>query len=211
MVRFVKRGKMPSFAVRGQYEGYRDEKGVSSRSKTETYFRVRAFVETPRWRGVPIYLESGKKLPETRAEVTVVFRHRNPCLCPPASPRQSSEGAAAGTGTHFQNILHYEMQPEEKITLSFAVKKPGLSMVVEEKDFSFNYHRAYTEENFGDPHIYPYRKLLLDAIMGNQALFVSTDEIKASWKFIDPIILRWMKQKSPLIMYKAGTMPESGT
>ncbi len=195
-LRFVTRGKLPSFAMRGQYEGYRAESGVAPSSSTETYFSIRAFLDTPRWRGVPLYLESGKKLPEARAEVVVKFIHKTPCLCPPE------------LGIHFQNVLRYEIQPDEKIRISFAVKKPGLGITIEEKDFSFSYRDAYRKDEFIDPHVHPYRKLLLDAIEGNQTLFVSTDEIRASWKFIDPIIERWTKKKSPLVIYKSGTTPQ---
>ncbi|MBI4086098.1 MAG: glucose-6-phosphate dehydrogenase [Candidatus Liptonbacteria bacterium] len=70
------------FAVRAQYEGYRNEKDVKSDSNTETYFRITAFLDTPRFEGVPLYLESGKMMPESKAEVVVTFKHPLPCLCP---------------------------------------------------------------------------------------------------------------------------------
>jgi len=108
------------------------------------------------------------------------------------------------------NILRYEIQPDEKITLSFWVKKPGSDMLVEKRDFVFDYKALYSPDDFVDPHVDPYRKLLLDAIQGNQTLFVSTDEIKASWKYVDPILESWRKNSVSLKRYEPGTVPENG-
>ncbi|HEA84415.1 MAG TPA: glucose-6-phosphate dehydrogenase [Candidatus Wildermuthbacteria bacterium] len=176
--------EVEELTVRGQYEGYGEAKGVAKNSKTETYFRLLAEVDTPRWKGVPILLESGKSMKEDRVEVIVTFRHQQPCLCPP--------------GEHYKNQLNYHIQPTERIFASFWVKKPGSKMVLEKKDFSFDYREAYSEEEFIDA----YEKLLAAAISGDQTLFVSTEEILASWKFIDPIISAWKTDKVPLSSYK---------
>ena len=120
---------------------------------------------------------------ENRVEVVVTFRHQQPCLCPP--------------GEHYKNKLHYHIQPTERIFTSFLVKKPGSEMVLEQKDFSFDYRAAYSKEEFIDA----YEKLLAAAIAGDQTLFVSTEEILASWKFIDPIISAWQLRKVPLLSY----------
>ncbi len=176
--------------MRGQYEGYGQEKGVEKDSQTETFFRLEARLQLPQWRGVPIILESGKALAKSAVEVIVEFRHHTPCLCP--------------TGTHFTNILRYEVQPQEKITMSFWAKKPGSEMVIEEKAFSFDYGTAFGEGDFQDA----YAKLLLDAIEGNQTSFVSTEEIIASWKFIDPVIRAWQEDAVPLVSYAKGASPE---
>ncbi len=181
--------KNPS--VRGQYEGYRAEKNVDPKSETETYFKVTASLASSRWKGVPIYLESGKRMKEKRAEVLITFKHPSPCLCPP--------------DRHTQNVLRYSIEPEEGIFLSFYVKRPGTELTIEEQDFSFDYGRAYDKELFIDP----YEKLLLDTFVGSQMLFVSTDEIKASWKFIDAISGGWRRNKTPLVSYKPGTLPQA--
>ncbi len=185
------------FAVRAQYEGYRDEKNVKANSDTETYFHITAFLDTPRFEGVPLYLESGKMMPESKAEVIVTFKHPSPCFCPPGS-------GSGGAVKHYKNILRYQIQPKEAITTSFWVKRPGAEMLMEEKDFSFDYKNAFSKELFVDA----YERLLLDAISGNQTLFVSTDEIAASWKFIDPISKAWKKNSSPLLVYKSHSLPK---
>jgi glucose-6-phosphate 1-dehydrogenase len=176
-------------SVRGQYDGYRELEGVAVKSQTETYFRVEARLNTPRWRGIPFYLEAGKAMNESKFEVVVTFRHHTPCLCPP--------------GQHYVNQLVYRVQPDEAISLSFWVKKPGSGMVIEQKDFLFDYRTAYKGKQF----IEPYAKLLLDVISGDQTLFVSTQEIAASWKFIDPVRLAWNEADIPLQKYEVGSDP----
>ena len=177
------------YTLRGQYEGYRKEKGVAEGSITETYFQVEAKLNLPQWRGVPILLQSGKGMNESRVEVVVKFRHHTPCLCPPEA------------GKHFTNVLKYQVQPRESISTSFWAKKPGSEMVVEEKEFSFDYGQAFSGSEFLDA----YAKLLRDAIEGNQTSFVSTEEITASWRFIDPIIAAWKASHVPLIQYPKGS------
>ncbi len=176
--------------MRGQYEGYIKEDKVASESQTETFFRIESRLNLPEWRGVPIILESGKALHGSLVEVVVEFRHHTPCLCP--------------KGQHFTNVLRYEVQPHEGITMSFWAKKPGSDMVIEEKAFSFDYGKAFGGGEFLDA----YAKLLLDAIEGNQTSFVSTEEITASWKFIDPIIRAWEENAVPLVSYKKGINPD---
>lgn len=172
--------------IRGQYEGYRKEKGVDAKSQTETYFRIKTFLNTPRWKGVPIYLESGKAMAEDRVEVIITFRHTTPCLCPPDEKK------------HYQNVLHYRIQPKEGIHISFWVKKPGPDMVLEEKDFSFDYKEAFGGQEISEA----YDRLLLSVIRGDQTLFVSTEEIMAEWKFVDPIVRAWQENATPLKFYK---------
>lgn len=171
------------YTLRGQYEGYLNEKGVKPNSKTETYFKIKTFLDSPSWRNVPIYLEAGKKLKKDCVEIEIVFRHSLPCFCP--------------ENKHFKNILHYLIQPNEKISLSLFVKKPN-SELIEEKDFIFDYRKSFESEEFQDA----YEKLLLDIILGNQTLFVSTEELLSSWKFIDSILKIWRKNKPELLIYK---------
>lgn len=176
--------------IRAQYKGYKKTRGVAASSQTETYFRIKTGVNLPQWHGVPVYLESGKALKESKFEVSVHFRHDTPCLCPP--------------GQHYTNELLYRIQPNEGVFMTFWVKKPGTDMVIEKKDFSFDYRQAYAQTEFVDA----YAKLLLDAIAGDQTLFVSTEEINASWRFIDPIIRAWQANKVPLQTYPRGTGSE---
>jgi len=174
---------------RAQYQGYAQEKGVGAGSQTETYFRIETYLEDKNWKGVPIILESGKYMPEDRVEVTVTFRHQTPCLCPP--------------GVHYQNELHYQIQPKEEIRISFWVKKPGAEMVLEKKDFTFDYKQAFGEAEIADAYV----RLLYSVIRGDQTLFVSTEEIMAEWEFVDPIVRSWQDNAVPLEVYEKGMTP----
>lgn len=174
--------------VRGQYEGYKQLSGVSSESTTETYFKIIAHLSDPRWDGVPIFIESGKSLPEARKEIIVSFNHITPCLCPDPTKHQ-------------RNTVTFALEPEEKITIRFWAKKPGLEMELEEQMFEFNLRKGRQKMQF----VEEYEKLLLDCIGGNQLLFVSTDEVKAMWRFIDPIIDGWKRNLVPLHSYTSQT------
>ncbi len=178
---------------RAQYEGYRSVKGVAPHSETETYFRVKVSLSHPKWQGVPIVMEAGKRLIDPKkgeevTEVEVIFRHPQPCLCPP--------------GKHYKNSLVFRQDPKEGITIHFWSKKAGFAMELEERTFEFNLRHAehkaqYTEE---------YEKLLLDCIAGDQMLFVSSEEIAAMWRFVDPILGAWRTGAVPLRQYAPGSL-----
>ncbi len=172
---------------KAQYKGYRDIKGVKPNSNTETYFKIKAYLTSLRWRGVPIILESGKRMKKQIKEIVVTFKHKTPCLCPP--------------GKHFKNQVIFQLEPKEKIEISFLSKKPGLDMEIQERDFHFTYRKRSKKSQY----VEEYEKLLLDCIEGNQLLFVSTSEIKAMWKYIDPIIQTWDQNRVPLHFYKPDT------
>ncbi len=183
---------------RAQYEGYRSIKGVDPKSAVETYFKVALTLSHPRWRGVPIFIEAGKRTvdPKRKEEITeieVVLKHS-------------------------KNSITFRQDPSEGITIRFWAKKPGLTTEMEERVFNVDLreggHKSqYTEE---------YERLLLDCINGDQTLFVSSREIAAMWHFIDPIIKGWKKGLVPLRRYapdseavvaEAGVIiepPESG-
>jgi glucose-6-phosphate 1-dehydrogenase len=180
--------EITSSTFRAQYDGYHNIKGVAADSQTETYFRVRGYLSHPRWEGVPIIMEAGKRLidPKENKEITeveVLLKHPSPCLCPPDQ--------------HYRNSIVFHQDPVEGITIHFWAKKPGFAMEVEERVFEFDLRRAerksqYTEE---------YEKLLLDCIAGDQTLFISSDEVSAMWRFVDPIVVAWRKGAVPLHRY----------
>lgn len=174
-------------ALRGQYDGYDTEEGVTGASDTETYFLLKTKIATSRWRGVPFYLESGKSLREDRIEVEVVFRALPSCICGSDVPQ------------HHKNILTMTFAPDEAITMSFWVKEPGLSFKLERQDLTFTYHGA-------EGQVLPdaYEKVLYDCIVGDRTLFVGTKEVEAAWCFIMPILEGW--QKLPLYRYSRGSV-----
>lgn len=183
------REEIKQSTFRAQYNGYRAIPGVASNSQTETYFKIKAQLISSRWGGVPIILEGGKRLAEQRKEIIATFKHPQPCLCPPAATE------------HYKNQLIIRLEPEEGITIKFWSKKPGLTMEIQERNFDFlfrepNKKTQYTEE---------YEKLLLDCIVGDQMLFVSSEEIKPMWRFTDAIVKAWAENAVPLDIYSPDT------
>ncbi len=168
---------------RGQYQGYLEESGVESKSTTETYFKIKAYIDSARWEGVPVLLEGGKKMPEDLKEIVVTFKHPAPCICP------------VGQG-HFKNVVKFRIEPDPGITIKFWSKKPGHTMELEERRLDFKY------EDMGARHyMEDYSKVLLDCISGDQTIFSSSEESRAGWNFIDPIVTAWREDAVPLVKY----------
>ncbi len=180
MLRPIRKDEIARSTVRGQYAGYTKVKGVRSGSRTETYFKIKAFLDNARWDGTPFYLESGKGLKENKVEINIYFKEV----------------------IRHHNKLSFMVKPEEGIAVRFWVKKPGLTSAIEPKNLSFTYGRvspAYQTQTEA------YEKVLFDCIDGEQMLFASTDEVAAAWRFIMPILEGWAKNKAPLIKYKEGS------
>ncbi len=171
--------------VRAQYIGYSEESGVLANSTTETYFQLKTFIDTKVWKGVPFYLESGKALNENRAEISIYFKDT--------------------TGKDKTNVLSLRIQPDEAIKIRFWIKKPGFDMETEAKTLSFHYKDFHSTDSIPDA----YERVLYDAIIGDQTLFTSTDEVKYAWRFITPIIDMW--KTTPLYKYKKGSRGPDST
>lgn len=170
--------------IRAQYEGYRSIEGVSATSNTETFFKVRAELDHPKWRGVPITMEGGKRLGAAQKEIVITFKHPSPCLCP-------------SDGPHHKNEVIIRLEPREEILIEFWSKTPGFSFATERREF----HYMLREPMAHIPYIEEYARLLLDGIRGDQTLFISTDEVRAMWRFTDPILEAWQNDAVPLMMY----------
>lgn len=181
------RDEIKKFTYRFQYEGYKKIEDVSPDSTTETYFKVKTFILGERFKGVQIILEGGKRVKDGRREIEIEFRHPTPCLCPP--------------GRHFKNKIVISIEPIEAITIHFWSKKPGFENVLEERTLNFLYRDLRRKVEY----IEEYEKLLLDCIEGNQLLFLSTDEVRATWRFIDPILKAWKENLVSLKTYKPDT------
>jgi glucose-6-phosphate 1-dehydrogenase len=168
--------------VRGQYDGYRGEVGVSADSDSETYFSLETEIRNRRWRGVPFILRSGKALAESKVEISLIFK-------------KNADGES--------NKLVFRIQPEEEIAIKFFARKAGLQGQgdqTEEKWLSFR----PDEVSVGSPDA--YERVLHDAILGDQTLFSSTAEVMAAWRFIGRVKKIW--RKIPLRIYKKGSHPE---
>jgi len=194
-VRFLEYLRAPSaddiaaHSFRAQYEGYRDVTGVDPSSDTETYFRLRFVLHGGRWGGVPVTMDSGKRMGSALKQITVVFRAPEACLCD-----------AEGPGP-YENRVTFQLEPEESIKIQFWAKKPGFDRSLELREFTFFLYEKEEKVQY----VEEYAKLLLDAIAGDQTLFVATDEVRAMWAFIDPFTRCWGSGAVPLEPYAPDT------
>ena len=160
--------------VLGRYDGYLKEPGVKSNSRTPTFAALKLHVDNWRWQGVPFYLRSGKAMAARFSEVVVQF------LCPPHLMFPLAAGQTLQC-----NRLTLRIQPNEGIKLSFQSKVPDTERVeLKPADLHFEYRDTYGDTAIPEA----YERLLLDAIQGDAALFMRSDEIERAWTIIDPII-----------------------
>jgi glucose-6-phosphate 1-dehydrogenase len=185
------------YTVRGQYEGYLSEEGVSPHSITETFAAVQLYIDNWRWQGVPFYLRSGKKMKEKSSEISIQFRR----------PPTQILDVAAGQTELFTNRLSICIQPNEGIHLCFLAKVPDKGLQTHSVDMDFDFHDSFGSNAIPEA----YERLLLDAIHGDASLFARNDEIELSWKFIDGIRAGWESDEAPALLHYApdGWGPEA--
>lgn len=181
--------EVESSTVRAQYDGFRGINGVADDSDTETYFRMQTTFVDGQFAGVPVFMESGKALSQSLVEITVTFKHVAPCFC--------------REGEHKKNVLRYSVQPEETITIELLVKQPGHDYELVSREFVMQYQDDDTGVS-----VEPYEQLLLDIVVGDQTLFVSTEEIAREWEIVQPVLNAWREGTLPLQTYQKGQSPE---
>jgi glucose-6-phosphate 1-dehydrogenase len=185
--------RMPLMAdtVRAQYEGYTESAGVQPTSNTPTYAALKLYVDNWRWQDVPFYLRSGKAMTRKTSEITVQFRR------PPHLFFNLQRGQKITP-----NILSLCIQPDEGIHLSFEAKVPNSASQVHSANLEFHYRDSFPDTVLPDA----YERLLLDAMLGDAALFTREDEITLSWKLIDYVLAGWnTTQAPPLTSYPRGS------
>jgi glucose-6-phosphate 1-dehydrogenase len=170
----------PDRLVRGQFRGYRDEKGVADDSQVETFAALRLQIDTWRWAGVPFYIRAGKCMPVTSTEVMVKLR-RPPLMI-------FHEGAPVPS-----NYFRFRLSPEVVISAGTMVKHPGEEMRGEATELVARY--------LLDGETPPYARLLSDAIRGDTSLFTSKDSVEAAWRVIDPVL----RNAAPVVTYEKET------
>ena len=168
--------------VRGQYaagvvEGrevtaYRDEERVAPESTVETFVALRAWIDNARWKGVPFFLRTGKRLPSRATEVAIVLRE---------SERRLFEGAGVARLQPHQFALR--IQPDEGISLVFRAKEPGPGMALDAVPMDFAYASAFTTRSAN-----AYERLLHDAMAGDQTLFLREDAVERAWEIVAPVL-----------------------
>jgi glucose-6-phosphate 1-dehydrogenase len=168
----------PEDLVRGQFRGYRSERGVAPDSTVETFAAARFHLDSWRWDGVPFFVRAGKSMATTATEVLV--RLRRPPL------RKLTPGES--------NYVRFQLSPDVTIALGARVKRPGEEMIGDPTELKVA-HKPDGDE------MDAYERLLGDAIQGDTTLFARQDSVEASWEIIDPIL----GSKTPVHEYEPGS------
>lgn len=198
-LRPIKGNDVAAQVIRGQYiattvdnefhTGYREEQGVNPVSKTETFVAIKAFIDNWRWGDIPFYIRTGKYLPERVTEVVIHLKH---------APHQLFKQLCL---TQPNNMIILRIHPDAGIAIDFGMKIPGAGYKVQNVDMAFRY-ADLTETKIPEA----YERLLLDCMAGDSTLYARTDAVKASWKFIDPIIQAWQTNPDiPLFFYECNS------
>jgi glucose-6-phosphate 1-dehydrogenase len=168
-----------SNVVRGQFRGYRQEKGVAPDSSVETFAALQLEVDSWRWKGVPFYIRAGKNLPVTCTEALARFRK------PPTTVR---DGITSG------NYMRFRISPEMTIALGAAVMGPDERMDSESVEIIASSHPSPDEMD-------AYERVLGDAMAGEATLFARQDYVEEAWRIVDPVL----KAATPVFEYEKGT------
>jgi glucose-6-phosphate 1-dehydrogenase len=176
-----------SNVVRGQYGGYRQEKGVAKDSDTETFIALKVGIDNWRWAGVPIYLRTGKKMAEGIRVISIAFKEAPRTMFPPGS----------GVGTQGPDHLTFDLADNSKVSLSFYGKRPGPGMKLDKMSMQFSSQEIDTVSDV----LEAYERLILDAMRGDHTLFTTAEGIESLWERSEQLL----SDPPPAKMYQTGT------
>ena len=159
----------PENVILGQYEGYRDVPGIAPDSNQNTYVAARLWIDNDRWRGVPFYLRTGKRLAESQQRVSLVLRE--------------PDGPLAGKVEADSNVLSFSLSGDGEIDLTLVAKKPGPALITESAEMSI----PLSGMDGADP-LPPYVRLIHDVIIGDRSLFTRPDGLAAVWEVAAPLL-----------------------
>ncbi|SFI52966.1 glucose-6-phosphate dehydrogenase [Nitrosomonas sp. Nm34] len=197
-IRPIAKRAVHAHAVRAQYTfgnidgqavaGYQQEENVEINSLTETFVAAKFYIDNWRWRGVPFYLRTGKRLTKQTSLIAIRFKH---------PPQQLFRE----TPLEFiaPNWVLLSIQPEQSMRLEIHVKQPGLDM--DTRVMQMNASFLKTDEQALDA----YETLLLDVIEGDRSLFIRFDEVEWAWRIVDPILKHWLVEREFIPTYPAGS------
>jgi len=197
----ITRQNITEKTVRGQYTdgylngtavpGYLNEEGANKKSNTETFVAIKAEINNWRWKGVPFYLRTGKRMPAKHSEIVVHFKQQ---------PHNIFKDSYADLPS---NKLTIRLQPDEGVELQMMNKIPGIAsqMNIQENKLDLSFSETYENQRVVDA----YERLMLEVVNGNQSLFVSRDEVEAAWTWADSIIDAWQSTNEKPKPYAAGS------
>ncbi len=197
-IRPIPKKAVHAHAFRAQYsngiingkpvKSYLQEENVPAESITETYAAMKLYVDNWRWRGVPFYLRTGKRMAKAQSSISICFRH---------PPLQFFRDTHMKCLT--QNWILLGIQPEECIRIEMTVKEPGLEM----RTRTSSLDASFRNEN--ESQTDAYEDLLLDVIKGDRSLFLRFDEVEYAWRIVDPILQTWAVERDFITTYPAGS------
>jgi glucose-6-phosphate 1-dehydrogenase len=191
------RGRYAAGAVNGEaVKGFLEEAEYQDADSTETFVALKATINNWRWAGVPFYLRTGKRLSRRYSEIVIEYKKLPFSLF-------------ANDPNELTNKLVIRLQPEENISLHTLNKRPGLTRGLRLQPVEL--HLTDESQNKGDSYD-AYERLLLDAINGDQTLFMRRDEVETAWRWTDSINEAWEESGTPVKNYNSGTMgPNAAT
>ena len=198
-IRRIPQNAVSAHAYRGQYTagtidgqsvvGYADEDDVPPDSVTETYAALKLYIDNWRWKDVPFYLRTGKRLTEARSMISICFKQ------PPQHFFHNTQVESVKP-----NWLLLGIQPEECLRMEMTVKQPGLEVKTRRTSLDASFIQEDT-----DVRNDAYEDLLLDVIKGDRSLFLRYDEVEEAWKVVDPVLRAWSIQHDYIPGYPAGS------
>ena len=197
-IRPIPKEAVHGHAFRGQYsqghikgekvKGYLQEDNIPANSVTETYASMKLYIDNWRWRGVPMYLRTGKRMAQAQSTISICFRH------PPLQFFRDTNVQCMN-----QNWILLGIQPEECIRIEMTVKEPGLEMRTRTSSLDASFR------NEDEKAIDAYEDLLLDVLKGDRSLFLRFDEVEYAWRIVDPILQTWAIERDHIATYPAGS------
>jgi glucose-6-phosphate 1-dehydrogenase len=185
------RGQYTASMMRGEaVKGYREEEGVDPDSRTETYVGIKFFIDNWRWKDVPFYVRTGKRLPTRVTEIVVHFQ---------PTPHHIFSGQQTEEANTNQLIIR--IQPDEGLLIKYGMKVPGAGYKVQTVNMDFHY------SDLSDVYLpSAYERLLHDCMLGDSTLYARGDAVECAWGFVDPILEYWKTNPDQsLYGYPAGT------
>ncbi|MCK9607582.1 MAG: glucose-6-phosphate dehydrogenase [Methylomonas sp.] len=185
------RGQYTSGYIQGQpVPGYLEEEGANTESTTESFVAIRVDIDNWRWSGVPIYMRTGKRMPNKRTEIVVNFKNLPHNIFRDSFPELPA------------NKLVIHLQPNEGVDVMVLNKIPGIDGLIklQQTKLDLSFSEAFKKSRiFGG-----YEKLILEALRGNNTLFLSREEIEQAWTWVDSIQDAWQHNHTPPKPYPAG-------
>jgi glucose-6-phosphate 1-dehydrogenase len=169
-------------------KSYLEEDGIPNDSCTETYAALKLYIDNWRWRGVPFYIRTGKRMAEGKSAVSIRFK------TPPQHLFRNTQVDKLDP-----DWLLLGIQPYECVRLEMQVKEPGLEMKTRTTSLDASFREDY------EPSHDAYEDLLLDVIEGDRTLFLRYDEVEWAWRVVDPILRVWATERDYIHTYPAGT------